>query len=732
MNARLSLFATVAVVASAFALSACYGTGSSGPPPPLAVQFVMAPPTTVTLGTSFQVSAAVSNNSKVNWSCAPSGSCGSFSPAQTDSNAATTYTPPMTVPTGGSVTIMAVSVQDMTKSASANVTVNPGGTISVTFNAPAPPPSLTASAMAQLTATITSTVMNAVSDGVDWTATCSGSTSGCGTFTAAHTNSGTSTTYTAPPTVPAGGLAVTVKAASTLDSTSNVTGVIFVTSTGTSAYLCAGCSYTYSVSGEDASGFFSLAGVFTTDGNGNITGGEQSFSDFNFSTGNTPDPILAGSTYSFTSDGRGTITLMFDDTNIGVSNGATSTVTLGAVFVSPSHLLITELDQSATGSGTMDLQTIGSFSTSTLTGGFTFVGGGADLGGLPLGYGGVFNVDGPGSISGTGSTFDINDGGNLAKKQTLTGSYVVSDQLGRIQLTIHSGGFQTIGLGGPIVVDGYITDATHVKFVEVDSNVGVSSGLAIGQGAATGTFTSASLLPSGTTYVFTAFGAIPVGPIALATTFTSDGSANLQNGTSDVNAAGVPSAGSVTGTYAVDSSGTGRVVVSLKGNTISGSPNNADTFAVYLTGGSDAPLVLELDTYGVTTGNMFTQAAGPFTLASFKGSYGLNLTLFGFDTNNNTYDIEDDITGQAFADGAGNLLGVLDINASGAPQTGVGLSGLYASSGSGRFTGSLTPATSSTALGFSYFLVSPSEVVVIETDNNAVSLGLFRAQSPPF
>ncbi|HVN09770.1 MAG TPA: hypothetical protein VMV61_12395, partial [Patescibacteria group bacterium] len=81
MRTRRSLLSTIAILACAFALSACYGTGSSGPPPPLAVQFVMAPPTTVTLGTSFQVSAAVSNNSKVNWSCAPSGSCGSFSPA---------------------------------------------------------------------------------------------------------------------------------------------------------------------------------------------------------------------------------------------------------------------------------------------------------------------------------------------------------------------------------------------------------------------------------------------------------------------------------------------------------------------------------------------------------------------------------------------------------------------------------------------------------------------------
>ncbi|HUJ40519.1 MAG TPA: hypothetical protein VLW54_08235 [Candidatus Acidoferrales bacterium] len=723
MNARRPLFATVAAVTVALGLSACFGSGSSGPPASLAVIFVTAPPTSDALGTTFQVSAEVSNNSKVNWTCAPSGACGSFNPTQTASGAATVYTPPAMVPAGGSVTIMAVSVQDGTKSASANVTITPGGTINVAFQAPAPPPSLTISGTAQLTATITSTVTNAVSDGVDWTATCTGATSGCGTFTMAHTASGAATTYNAPPTVPGGGLTVTVEAASTLDSANNVSGTVVVTATATSAYLCAGCSYTYEVSGEDSTGFFTAAGVFTSDGNGNITGGEQDFSDFAFSTGNTPDAIQAGSTYQFTSDGRGTITLNTGDAGIGV-NGVE---TLGVAFVSPTHLLITELDQSATGSGTIDRQTVSSFSTSTLTGGFTFVSGGADLGGFPLGVGGVFNVDGPGNISGTGSTFDINDGGFFARNQTLTGSYTVSDQLGRIQLTIHSGGFGAVGLAGPIVAAGYITDATHVKFVEVDSNVGVSAGLAIGQGAATGTLSAASLLPAGTNYVFTTFGAIAGGPVAFATTFTSDGSANLQNGSSDVNAAGVPSSGSVTGTYAVDAMGTGRVVVNLKGNTIVGNPQTADVFAVYLTGGTDPPLALEIDGFGVTTGSLYTQAAGSFSLSSFKGSYGLNFTVFDPTGSN-----EADVSGQVFADGAGNLLGTMDINDNGTPEVNQAFTGNYAASTSGRFTGSVN-STATGTLGVSYFIISPTQLVFIETDtDNAVSLGLFQLQTPPF
>jgi len=738
MNAGRRLFPLALAVASILALSACFGYGG-GPPQPLAVQFTTAPPSSDTLGTTFQVAAAVSNGSKVNWSCTPSGACGTFNPTQTASSAATTYTPPTMVPAGGSVTIMAVSAQDMTKSASANVTITAGGTISVTFNAPAPPPTLTTTGNATVSATITSTVTNAVSDGLDWTATCTNSAGGgCGTFTAAHTASGTSTTYNPPTTVPAGGVNVTVKAASTLDSQDNVAAVINVGTTQTSAFLCANCAYTYVLSGENAGGFYSLAGVLTTDGMGNITGGEQDYTAVSFTnrtfvtTGNTPDTLASGTTYSFGADGRGTITLSTGDSNIGANGNGVET--LGVVFVSPTHLLITELDQSATASGTMDLQTASNFSTSTLSGGYTFVVGGTDFAGAPLGFGGVFNVDGAGTISGSGSVSDLNDGANGATQQSLNGSFTLTDAVvGRIQLTLRSGAFGSCncGLSGPIIFDGYITDATHVKLVEVDSNIGVSSGLSVGQGTATGKLNGAAQLPANSSYVFTAFGSIPIGPVAFATTYTSDGSSKLQNGSSDVNADGVATSGTVTGNYSVDGSGTGRVVVNLMGNTVVGNPNTADRFVVYLTGGADPPMAMEVDAFGVTTGSMYRQATNSVALSTFNGPYGLNFTLFGFDSADQSFDIEVDISGQCLADGAGNLLGTLDINDSGSPMQNQAFTGMYASSANGRFTGSITSTATST-LGFSFFVVSPSQVVIIETDSQAVSLGLFQLQTPPF
>lgn len=106
------------------------------------------------------------------------------------------------------------------------------------------------------------------------------------------------------------------------------------------------------------------------------------------------------------------------------------------------------------------------------------------------------------------------------------------------------------------------------------------------------------------------------GPVASAGNFpfASGGISKLQNGSADVNYSGVPTSRS--GKYAVDAAGPGRVGISIVGNTIPGNPNTANNFAVYLNGGSDPPLALELDAYGVTTGNLYTQSGGPFALTS--------------------------------------------------------------------------------------------------------------------
>src|SRR5208283_2536425 len=98
--------------------------------------------------------------------------------------------------------------------------------------------------------------------------------------------------------------------------------------------------------------------------------------------------------------------------------------------------------------------------------------------------GGILNVDGPGSISGAGSVVDSNDNGSLNLAQGVKGMISAPDTDGRVQITLTAS-----FLASNLTIIGYISDAAHVKLVEIDGNVGVTAGAAVGQGASTGTFT---------------------------------------------------------------------------------------------------------------------------------------------------------------------------------------------------------------------------------------------------
>jgi hypothetical protein len=86
-------------------------------------------PTSLVLNGTAQLTGTVTNdstNAGVDWTCAPSGTCGSFNPAHTASGSATTFTAPGAA---GSVTITAASTASpsSTSTATINVTAVPGG-----------------------------------------------------------------------------------------------------------------------------------------------------------------------------------------------------------------------------------------------------------------------------------------------------------------------------------------------------------------------------------------------------------------------------------------------------------------------------------------------------------------------------------------------------------------------------------------------------------------------------
>src|SRR5436190_773895 len=167
------------------------------------------------------------NNKGVSWTLTQSGTpcspgCGTISPVNTGSGAATTYTAPSAVPTPAQVTVTATSVADTTKFAAATVTVAPPIGVSVS---PASA-SVSVNATQQFTATVTNDPSNR---GVNWTLTQGGATCspGCGTITLASTASGAATTYTAPSAVPSPAQ-VTINAISVADTTKSATATVTV------------------------------------------------------------------------------------------------------------------------------------------------------------------------------------------------------------------------------------------------------------------------------------------------------------------------------------------------------------------------------------------------------------------------------------------------------------------------------------------------------------------------
>jgi hypothetical protein len=116
----------VLLLVAIVAFSGCGGVTQQTGPPPIIVTLMTAPPTSLQGGGTASVSATVTNDAaggRLNWSCTPSSACGSFNPTSTASAATTTYTAPAVAPTGGQVTIIATSVTDGTKNASASVKI---------------------------------------------------------------------------------------------------------------------------------------------------------------------------------------------------------------------------------------------------------------------------------------------------------------------------------------------------------------------------------------------------------------------------------------------------------------------------------------------------------------------------------------------------------------------------------------------------------------------------------
>lgn len=652
--------------------------------------------------------------------------------------------------------------------------VNP---VTIAFQ-PQPSPTINVGFSENVVAVVTNDPNNY---GVQWSLTCQGDPGNklglCGTLFPLNTASGSPTTYTAPATISSNTLVVEVIAYSVDSPTTNVVAPISVLTFNST--LQPG-NYVLQAQGVENAIPYQFAGVLTLDGQGNITGGEQTI---NFNGASESDSIVAvGSNYFLGSDGRGTITLNTNDQNIG-GNGVE---TFAFAYVSSTQALISQMDlgdalTGASATGTMNLQT----SIAAPAGSYAFVLNGTDVfdNFVPLGIGGVLDIGGD-QTTVTGVTDEIISGAvKLTGASFASGSTISApDAFGQIVLTLN--GFSSASHTKPVTVilTGYIVCSNQIALIETDTLAesgvtpfAVTGGLANAQAANSyGNFTNASF--SGN-YVFGVNG-VDLSPInssfipgtwTTAAVFNADGAGSLNSGSANQGymdtflqqncvqtlcktqqIIGAQISSTFTGSYSVD--GTGRATVdNLNFVSAPPSPTYNPTYIFYLTGNGNSLLVLaagdltsnpKLHYPSLGTGIAFQQSSAA---AAFTGPYAFSFTQVGSGGEN-------DGTAVLNANSTTtppSLAGLADANLETSAVQDSGFLGTFVNPTSNLpFAGTLYadpnaaidavfPLAPSLPMTVRYYPVSPDSGLWIETDlitpspgSEQVSLGYYAARAP--
>ncbi len=562
--------------------------------------------------------------------------------------------------------------------------------IQVAFSPPLP-----TAIQAGNTTTLSATVSNDVSaSGVNWTVICS--SADCGSFNPIQTASGAQTTYTPPATVPGGGT-VTITATSIADSTKSASGGVTITG-GANPVLADG-TYVFHLAGVDQSqGPYSIAGAFKV-ASGLITGGEEDFTDLTSGDHFTLDPSKS-SLGTSGSDLQVTLQAMPDNTPGAPVIGVNGLLTLRGSLVSNTRALISEHDNWATATGSLDLQT----SAAAPNGTYAFAVQGSDTNSSQaLAAGGILHFDG-GALVVTDSVLDINDGGSALTGQAFTsGTVSTADAYGRVTIALV-----------PATVPGmtfsaYAVSTTRIYLIEDQADVANANlgGVGLGQGANAGKFTLASV--AGVSYAFGVAGldnAAPSGsPVTIAGGFglNADGSVSGAAAFADYN---VHQGNQLSGSWIVAPNG--RVTISpvsfpTTGVTLS--------FQLYLDGNGNG-LVIGVDSFQTTEGPAFAQTGNTNALS---GAYGM--TVLGLNASSGTFSAVGPVSVTA-----GTFSGSVDLNNSGSPSSGIAVSGSQ-NAGNGTLSlAGLNPNDQSANTGWGYYPIDNTRMLAIEVDGNELGL----------
>jgi hypothetical protein len=763
--------------------------------PPISVALSTPPPGTLQASLTAVVQATVSNDlpagGGVDWSvtCGSANACGTFNPIHTASGVNTTYTAPAAVPTGGTVTIIATSHADATKTASSSpVTITPPPIVVNITTQPA------SSVQVNTTSLVTATVTNdPMTKGVDWTLACGGGT--CGTITL-HTASGSPATFTAPAAVPPA--TVTITATSTADNTKSananavtitlappisvnismqppssvqINTTSMVTATVTNDPMNKGVDWTLACGGgtcgtitlHTASG---SAATFTAPAAvppAAVTITATSTADNTKSANANPVTITVPvivivftSAPPATLAVNGTAMVSSTVTNDPMTKGVDWTVTCGSALCgsfNPTHTasaanttftapaaVPTGTTVTIKAASTADntkfvtmVVTITSVATSNskLNGHYAFrFQGWEDPGETPMAMAGSFVADGSGGI--TGADADINRASGVTRLASSTGTYSVNATDNRGTLTVG-------GIKFKFALESFNAGvASKGAMIEFDDLTGTSGTRGSGQFKMQDitAFTAASFTND---YAFGLSGDLSGTRLSVAGRLTADGVSTLSAGHLDVSGEGTAS-GDLTfnGSFTAPSAATGRGTLQLTNLTVLSPALGGITpnFTYYVVNAGQNFMV-STDPRGVSapllSGGTKQQTGGPFTAAnSLTGPIIFNVA--GHDSSqvlaSNT------AIGRVIPTGSGNISGLIDQHADGAVNASVPFTGTITldASGNGRGVITFVIAAAGTKPQVIY-MVQANQGFVLEgtstTPGNDATLGTFDAQTAP-
>ncbi len=440
---------------------------------------------------------------------------------------------------------------------------------------------------------------------------------------------------------------------------------------------------------------FAVAGVFTADGNGNITSGQEDVNDS--AVGFLQQDQLTTGTYSIGVDGRGQATLIFLSGHVA---------NLQFVLVSTGKARVIELSGVELSSGVFELQD--STALAALAGpAYVLRMDGYASNGVPISRVGSLTASG---ATGSAASVVLDENYNVTFTPTIAASstFTLTGTSGRgtLQFVTTQGGER--GSGTTLDLVFYIVNSTRIEFLSINQAEQVS-GYADAQSA---TFTTASV---SNPYAYAIAGSTVNGNNFITETgsFTLN-SGNVTSGLEDFVDGGRYSASvAFAGNYSSPAANNGRFTGAFT------TSSRTFNFVLWFSSTQNAVLmatseILNGNTLPLVESGLVTLQPAVPTAASVSGNYALHLA--GVTGNVSTV-----LDGQLLADGVGTFTGLEDFNQGGNVTVGASAGGSY-SVASGRGSGTIG------GIPIVFYPASSSTIYVMSTDGNRMLGGSLEAQ----